>query len=258
MSTKNPSKQKRKQPYGQNQSSQQRQQGQQGQQTRQAQTQQAKPKPAAVDAQAVAAQEAARKEARLQRQAQARAEAEQRKRQANLRRYGIIAIVVVALVAIVGWLIIREAGKPGQGVDVMVDRTHLTNATDPHTPYSTDPPTSGPHTANIPNFQVYSTPIPKELQVHGLEDGGVVINYQPDLDQAAVDKLAQITDAYLASPEKNNVLMSPYPGLSNSIVLTSWGRIDRLDTLDEARIRRFIEAYANVDHHEGKEGLYIP
>lgn len=37
---------------------------------------------------------------------------------------------------------------------------------------------------------------------------------------------------------------------ANPIVLTAWRRIARLGSFDDARIRRFIEAYEGIDHHE--------
>jgi hypothetical protein len=254
LSTKYQGKQKGKQtPTQQRQqtSGQQRQQAAQGQQTKQA----AKP---AVNTQTIAAQEAARKEARIQRQAQERAQAEQRKRQANVRKYAIMSAAILVVVAVIAWVMLRDAGKPGQSQAIMTDRSHLQSATDAHVPYSTDPPTSGPHTQAVPAFKVYTEPIAKESQVHGLEDGGVVINYQPDLDKATVDKLAEIANLYIHTPGKENIIMSPYPGLSNPIVLTTWGRMDRLDTLDEPRIRAFIDAYVNIDHHENSDGQRLP
>lgn len=254
MSTKYQGKQKGKQTPAQQRpqtSGQQRQQTVQGQQTKQA------TKPAA-NTQALAAQEAARKEARIQRQAQERAQALQRKRQANVRKYAIMSAAILVVVAVIAWVMLRDAGKPGQGQAIMTDRTHLQSATDPHVPYSTDPPTSGPHTQAVPAFKVYTEPIAKESQVHGLEDGGVVINYQPELDKATVDKLAEIANLYIKTPGKENIIMSPYPGLSNPIVLTTWGRMDRLDTLDETRIRAFVDAYVNIDHHENSDGQRLP
>jgi hypothetical protein len=193
----------------------------------------------------------------MQRQAQARAEAERRQRSQKMRNYGIVAALVVVMVAIGGWLILREAGKPGQAVDVMGVRNHV-KPDEPHVPYSTDPPTSGPHVDDVPRFAIYTQPISKELQVHGLEDGAVVVNYKPDLDQPTVDKLASLVKLYEDTPGKQRVLMSPYPGLSNAIVLTTWGRIERLDTFDEPRIRTFIDAFVNIDHHETSDGQRLP
>ena len=256
MSTKYQGKQKGKQTAAQQRPQASAQQRQQNQPAVQGQTKQAtKPAP---NTQTLAAQEAARKEARIQRQAQERAQALQRKRQANIRKYAIMSAAVLVVVAIIAWVMLRDAGKPGQGQAIMTDRTHLQSATDPHVPYSTDPPTSGPHTQAVPAFKVYTEPIAKESQVHGLEDGGVVINYQPELDKATVDKLAEIANLYIKTPGKENIIMSPYPGLSNPIVLTTWGRMDRLDTLDETRIRAFVDAYVNIDHHENSDGQRLP
>lgn len=252
-----PGTQSAKQTNKQNQN-QKRKQPQQTQQQAQQQTQAAsRPKPNAAQAQALAAQEAAKRDARLQRQAEARAEAARRKRAQNLRTYGIVAAVAIVLLALVAWLSLRDAGKPGERVDIMAVRNHIAPG-EGHVPYSTDPPTSGPHVGSVPAFSVYTSPITKELQVHGLEDGGVVINYKPDLDKPTVDKLASLAQFYEKTPGKTHVIMSPYPSLSNAIVLTSWGRIDRLDAFDEARIRRFIDEYVNIDHHETSEGQRIP
>jgi hypothetical protein len=252
LSTKNQSNQKRKQSYPQGQ------QNRTGQTQTQAQPQQAKPKPAPANAQAMAAQDAARKEARLQRQAEARAIAEKRKRQANLRKFGIIGAVGLLVAVLIGWLVLRELNKPGEGVAIMLDRLHIPAGTTSSVAYSTEPPTSGPHVDDLPQFKVYTEPITKELAVHGLEDGAVIINYRPDLSKDELDKLGAIATAYIGTPGKNRIIMYPYPNLSNPIVLTTWGRIDRLDILDEARIRRFIDAYVNIDHHEGRDGTVLP
>jgi hypothetical protein len=240
------------------------QQGQQQQVAKQQQAakqqQVAKPKLTAAEVESLAAQEAARRETRVQRQTQARAQVERRMRAQKLRTYGITGAIVLVVLAIVAYFVLRDIGKPGEAVPIMVDRTHLVNATDQHVPYSTDPPTSGPHTQNVPQFKVYTNQadLPVTVQVHGLEDGGVVINYKPDLDKPTVDKLTSLAELYENTPGKQHVILSPYQGLTNSIVLTSWGRIQRFDTYDEPNIRAFIDAYVNIDHHEGSDGTRLP
>ncbi len=206
------------------------------------------------------ADQQARRESRINRQAEARAASERRRRMRTLRRNAIIAAAVLVFVGFIAVLYIREANKPGQSVPVMAARQHLPADTVSPIEYSTDPPTSGPHTENqVPSWQVYTQPITKELTVHGLEDAGVIINYKPDLDQASVDKLASIATSYIQrGGGSGHVVMAPYTGLSNPIVLTAWGRMDRLDILDEARIRRFVDEYVGIDHHEGSEGKRIP
>jgi hypothetical protein len=133
----------------------------------------------------------------------------------------------------------------------MAERNHLEGGQLYAGNYNSDPPTSGPHSQAVPAFKIYTEPITKELQIHGLEDGGVIIHYKPDLDKPTVDRLGVIATSYLEqSSPRNHVIMAPYPNLSHPIVLTAWGRIDRLDVFDEARIRRFIDAYVGIDHHE--------
>lgn len=209
------------------------------------------------------ADQQARRESRINRQAEARAAAQRRRRMKTLRRNAIIAAAVLVFVGFIAVLYIREANKPGQSVPAMAQRQHLAADTVSPLEYNTDPPTNGPHVENIlPFWQVYTQPITKELAVHGLEDGGVIINYRPELtqtDKATVDKLASIATSYIQlSGGRGHVAMVPYPNLSNPIVLTAWRRIDRLDVLDEARIRRFIDEYVGIDHHEGREGTRLP
>lgn len=201
----------------------------------------AEQKTQATGAQVAAAQEAKR-EARMQRQVEAKAAAERRRRKASIRKYGIILVIALVVAGGVSAAIISEANKPGQSV-AQQPSPHLQNATDPHT-YNTDPPTSGPHLGGTAPWGVSTTVITKELQVHNLEDGGVIINYRPDLDKATVDRLAELTRNY-----DTEVILAPYPGLSNPIVLTTWGRMDRLDAFDDARIRRFVNEYRGKDHH---------
>jgi hypothetical protein len=197
----------------------------------------------------------------MNRQAEARAAAERRRRMKDLRRYGIIAAVVLVLIGIGVALYMNEANKPGQAVSAMANRSHIpANSVSP-APYNTDPPTNGPHVDQLPEWKVYTTPITNELAVHGLEDGAVIINYKSSLDKESVDKLASIATSYIQiGGGRGRVVMTPHDsaGMTDPIVLTTWTRIDRLGTVDEARIRRFIDTYVGIDHHEGREGVRIP
>lgn len=197
---------------------------------------------ASTAAKPVVSQEAKR-EARMQRQAVERAAAQRRKRARSLRNFGILGIIAVAVLGGIAAFIYNESNKPGQAV-AQQPSTHLTSETSPHAAYVSDPPTSGPHVSNTAPWGVSTTAVAKELMVHNLEDGGVILNYRPDLDKATIDRLAAIATTY-----GTRVLMAPYPGLSDPLVLTAWGRMDRLKSLDEARVKRFIDAYRGIDHH---------
>ncbi|OLC15729.1 MAG: hypothetical protein AUH29_06975 [Candidatus Rokubacteria bacterium 13_1_40CM_69_27] len=161
------------------------------------------------------------------------------------RRWRAIGLVVVVLVAgVVGYFAYRAAANlPGSAMPDQGNR-HIQSAGDPHEPYNTDPPTSGPHLPYIAPWGIHTRPIVPELQVHNLEDGGVLVQYNcecPDL----VEKLKQIVQKY-----DKQVILAPYPTMKHRIALTAWTRIDTLDAVDEARLRRFIEAYRGIDHHK--------
>jgi hypothetical protein len=151
--------------------------------------------------------------------------------------------VVIVAAAVVGWLAWRSAADlPGQPVPSQ-GNVHLALATSPHPPYNSDPPTSGPHLTYIAPWGIHTAPIQKELQVHNLEDGGVMVQYHCDCPEL-VAKLRAIVERY-----PTQVILAPYPGMDRRIALTAWGRIDTFDEFDEQRIVRFIKAYRGIDHH---------
>jgi hypothetical protein len=166
-------------------------------------------------------------------------------RRRRLWTTGFTIAVVVA--AVVGYFAYRAvADLPGVRLEDQ-GNAHIQMASDPHVPYNSDPPTSGPHLPYIAPWGVHTEPIARELQVHNLEDGGVAIQYNcptpcPDL----VGKLTEIARRY-----ETQVLLAPYPGMRTRIALTAWTRLDAFDDFDEARIVRFIRAYRGIDHHRG-------
>lgn len=117
---------------------------------------------------------------------------------------------------------------------------------DPHPPYNSDPPTSGSHTSGIARWGVHTEPIAKEMQLHNLEDGGVAINYSCQDCPELVEQLRAIAGRY------DRVVLAPYPGLESKIALTAWGKIDKFNEFDEARIVKFVKAHIGIDHHIGR------
>jgi hypothetical protein len=162
------------------------------------------------------------------------------------RRRLIGVLVAVGVVGLAGggwWLYAQSRPLPGEFVSSL-GNAHIPTADTPHQPYNSDPPTSGPHLPHIAPWGVHTRPIAKELQVHNLEDGGVVVNYRPDCVDGVLEPLRTIVGRY-----RDHVVLAPYPGLDRCIALTAWTRIDKLDTVDERRIVRFINAYRGIDHH---------
>lgn len=121
---------------------------------------------------------------------------------------------------------------------------HVPNPSTPHVPYNSDPPTSGPHTPYLAKWGIHDRPVPKEEQVHNLEDGGVIIQYKcPDGCPELVEQLEAIARRY------DRLILAPYPGMDRRIALTAWQHLDQFDQFDEQRIVRFIDAHIGIDHH---------
>lgn len=156
---------------------------------------------------------------------------------------GVTVAAVVVVAVVVGWFAYRAAADlPGEKYPDL-GNAHIQTVSDPRIPYNSDPPTSGPHLPYIAPWGVHARPVPLPLQVHNLEDGGVMVQYNctcPEL----VDQLRGIVSKY-----DKFVILAPYPEMKSRIALTAWTRLDRLEEFDEKRILRFIEAYRGIDHH---------
>ncbi len=129
-------------------------------------------------------------------------------------------------------------GVAGQG------NAHIDAPLADHVAYNTSPPTSGPHTAYLADWGVHKIPVPQEVQVHNLEDGGVMLQYAC---ATPCDELVQQLEALTAKYDR--LIVAPYPLMATKIALTAWQRIETLDDFDEKRITAFIEAYIGKDHH---------
>jgi hypothetical protein len=165
---------------------------------------------------------------------------------AAARRHRTVAMVLCAAVVavVVGYFAYRAAADlPGVKMADQSNR-HIASETTSHEPYNSDPPTSGPHLPYIAPWGVHTRPIARELQVHNLEDGGVLVQYSCECPDV-VDRLRAIVSTY-----DRFVILAPYPGMKSRIALTAWTRIDTMDAVDETRVRRFIDAYRGIDHHK--------
>jgi hypothetical protein len=175
----------------------------------------------------------------------ARHEQTQRRGRPRRRRWtkGAAVAGVVVLALVVGYFAYRaQADLPGQKFPDQ-GNLHVQTASEPHEPYNSAPPTSGPHLPYIAPWGVHTKPIPNELQVHNLEDGGVVVQYNCECPEL-VQKLADIVRRH-----DRYVVLAPYPAMKSRIALTAWTRLETLDEFDASRIERFIKAYRGIDHH---------
>lgn len=128
-------------------------------------------------------------------------------------------------------------GLPGDPVLIMAS-PHLPTIESAHAMYVSIPPTSGPHVPWTVASGIYRSAIPDELQVHALEHGHVLLQYPPSAGASTVIALE-----FFARRHPRDVLVAPYPGLSSVVVLTAWGRVERLNEPDPSRIERFIRSH---------------
>jgi hypothetical protein len=188
--------------------------------------------------------------AKKQRKQEAKARrAEERAREEQRRKLtrGLLAAALLLLLGYAGYWAYGWLTEPVTWQEVpSLGNEHIPSVDTPHIPYNSDPPSSGPHVGWLAPWGIHTTPVPKELQVHNLEDGGVLVHYNcpegcPDL----VEKLKAIVRRY-----DKHVILAPYPKMERRIALTAWGRIDKFDEFDERRIVRFIGAHIGIDHHK--------
>jgi len=175
--------------------------------------------------------------------------AERRRRQLVGRAaWGLAGVAALSLIGYGVWNSIRP--KPGQSV-LIQGRAHI-QVGDPHEPYNTNPPTSGPHAAPV-RTRFYDEAPPDENLVHNLEHGYVILWYNCDsLEEAECqDFKAQIKDVMertkpvAFTTDAKKLIAVPRPGLDALIALTSWGRIDKLTSFDEVEITQFIKDFRN-------------
>jgi hypothetical protein len=115
---------------------------------------------------------------------------------------------------------------------------------EPHEPYNSTPPTSGPHYGFTVPWGVSSEPIPPEVQVHNLEHGGVLLQYNCDCPEA-ITLLQRFADPETGYPTK--VIVAPYPDMPTEIALSAWGRIWTMSAaeLTVDRVRAFLDGYVD-------------
>ena len=156
-----------------------------------------------------------------------------------------IGIVLLTLVIVIGgtWLSNKEGVKKQEKLsklmmgEKMADEGAVHVARDKaHPAYKSNPPTSGPHWAGVAGPGIKDEPVADELVLHSMEHGEAVVWYREGLEQAETDKIKRAFNS--ASGKK---IMLARKDLDVPVALTSWGYLLKLQTVDEAKIKEFIE-----------------
>lgn len=104
--------------------------------------------------------------------------------------------------------------------------------------YNSNPPTSGQHYAAPQDAGIYDTAPQDGHLVHSLEHGAVILWYNPQ--KVSKVQIAQLKTIFteLARTEQKTI-MTPRPSLDVPVAVSSWGRMLKLETIDEKQIRNF-------------------
>jgi len=123
--------------------------------------------------------------------------------------------------------------------------SHLLGDQAPPVPYTSSPPTSGWHSSGRPlDPGAYTEPVSEPQQVRVLEQGDVVVAYDPSLPDDDVGQLQRIAG------EVEGVVVTPYePAMPTPITLTAWGVLQRCDTVSAADVAAFRDAHAQTPGH---------
>ncbi len=178
-----------------------------------------------------------------------RVEERRRKQTQNTLRIIGIAVVVVAVVSGMIFVIVSAsraaAALPGTPVPDE-GRNHIPDTQQPQ--YAHYPPASGPHYDTPANWGTYDQALPEGRWVHNLEHGGIVILYK--CPAGCPDLVKQLKDFYASAPKSakwNEVklVVTPYDHMDHQVAIVAWDWIDEMDTFDSARLLRFYKAHVD-------------
>ncbi len=165
---------------------------------------------------------------------------------ARLRRLPMQPIVGPAMLLVIVALAVVPAASCSSGGRSTCGQAH-TEPLDPNLrhviasgaepTYTTDPPTSGPHTPGALPGGVLTQPLTRPLQVGALEAGLVLIQYR-DLDSTDVEMLSKLAG--------DKVVVGPNPALPGRLVATAWLNKQVCSAVDVPELRGFIR------NHQGK------
>src|SRR5215469_15284785 len=135
--------------------------------------------------------------------------------------------------------------------------------------YNSNPPTSGPHKEIFSDQFVSPDPLPAWVQVHLLEHGNVLLQYDctcPDV-VSSLSSIAYGYDATQIAPNElqpsveevqqaeeagKAVIVAPYPKMKSRIALTSWTHLATLQSVDKSKIDSFIDLYLTNEANAAK------
>ena len=149
--------------------------------------------------------------------------------------------------------------KVVETTDIPIEgETHVATCT--AVAYATNPPSGGDHWAQWAKYQKYASPVPREMYVHDLEHGAIVLLYRcadacPDVVAALSEVLASVSDPACPVPR---VILAPDPLLDTPIAAAAWGATYTATCIDVASLKAFAEAHhAEAPEDECADGVDV-
>ncbi len=195
-----------------------------------------------------------------------REKAARERRQQNIFLAGAGVVLLLIIGAIVYVSIRNTLPVSGEESYTSQGNAHIPENTASPIVYNSTPPSSGPHYDGLAGWGIYDRPIRYEMLNHNLEDGGVVVYYQcPEGCAELVEQLTTLIQPHI-NAGRHVAMLPNQPGWSDGgsavlhkdmeakIALVAWGKLLKMDEVDEGRITRFIEKYQGLDHHVQGQG----
>lgn len=193
-------------------------------------------------------------------------ELRRRQRRDRARKIGIGSVVAAVILGII--LLITLLGG-GADLDPAAARTAgcdpvqspaIEGSTHVQPPvtvnYKTIPPTSGNHYGSTTQTGIYDVPVQNEVQVHNLEHGHVVFQYQPGLDISILEGIAAIV-----KDNRTYAIMAPNPNMRFQLAFSAWGKLQGCQTPNAQAVgvaRDFFNAFKDKGPERGLPGQPRP
>lgn len=125
--------------------------------------------------------------------------------------------------------------KPLMGEEITIQNVRHVKPGETHEGYNSNPPTNGPMVDEVAGAGIHDQEVVDEKVVHSMEHGAAIVWYRAGLPKEYLEKVSQAFNE--VSGKK---IMLPRQDLDTPIVLTSWGRLLKLESIDEEKIKEFI------------------
>lgn len=154
-----------------------------------------------------------------------------------------IGIIAILLVGSVGFVAIKKKGQPPEPPRPGIEQPdkgnkHISPTGLPNS--GGEPPTSGDMTDPVP-ANAYDQEIPDTSTIHNMEHGYVYISYRPDLPPEQISKLKSLFSKPFSKQDfqPSKAVVAPRAANDSPIIITSWKRIMKFDTFDEAKMVQY-------------------